>query len=396
MSFTGNLKTVAFPDILQLLSSGKKTGILVITKENIQKAICFKDGNIIGAYSKNAEEDFLGNLLLKQGRISKVDLERALYLHKSTGKKLGMVLVDMELFDRKEISKCLKIQVEEIVFNLFSWHGGEFIFQEGKLPQDKDLFVELNTMNMLMEGTRRIDEWVEITKGLPKDNELLKVVLAPESKSGEVTLSLDQFQVLSLINGERTVPDIVMESPVGEFITKRGLFQLLKSGLIEVSGIKKEAKAEKFGDDESLWWLLLKLYTSSFAAIRRQLEKKLGADNEKVNEHLARYSTGVWGYFSASGSSDFHTTFNKFKKTVQKIPKDVHVYRLLSGLNHILSEQMSMVYSLLGANVRRQVTSEIKKEIAMPLAEKREINKKFGIEKDLVRALTEYRQVKTG
>ena len=27
MSFTGNLKTVAFPDILQLLSSGKKTGI---------------------------------------------------------------------------------------------------------------------------------------------------------------------------------------------------------------------------------------------------------------------------------------------------------------------------------------------------------------------------------
>ncbi|MBD3218487.1 MAG: DUF4388 domain-containing protein, partial [candidate division Zixibacteria bacterium] len=334
--------------------------------------------------------------LLKQGRISKVDLERALYLHKSTGKKLGMVLVDMELFDRKEIAKCLKIQVEEIVFNLFSWHGGEFIFQEGKLPQDKDLFVELNTMNMLMEGTRRIDEWVEITKGLPKDNELLKVVLTPESKSGEVTLSLDQFQVLSLINGDRTVPDIVMESPVGEFITKRGLFQLLKSGLIEVSGIKKEAKAEKFGDDESLWWLLLKLYTSCFAAIRRQLEKKLGADNQKVNEHLARYSTGVWGFFSASGSSDFHTTFNKFKKTVQKIPTDVQAYRLLSGLNQILSEQMSMVYSLLGSNVRRQVASEIKKEIAMPLAEKREINKKFGIEKDLVRSLTEYRQVKTG
>ena len=179
MSFTGNLKTVAFPDILQLLSSGKKTGILVITKKNIQKEICFKEGNIIFAHSKNAEEDFLGSLLLKQGRISKVDLERALYLHKTTGKKLGMILVDLELFNRNEISALLKIQIEEIVYNLFSWHEGEFVFQEGKLPKEKDFFTELNTMNILMEGTRRIDEWVEIQKGLPDDNELLRIVLTP-------------------------------------------------------------------------------------------------------------------------------------------------------------------------------------------------------------------------
>jgi len=170
MSFTGNLKTVAFPDILQLLSSGKKTGILVITKGNIQKEICFKDGNIIYAHSKNAEEDFLGSLLLKQGRISRVDLDRALYLHKSTGKKLGMVLVDMELFSRKDISKCLRLQIEEIVYNLFSWHGGEFVFQEGKLPQEKDFFVELNTMNILMEGTRRIDEWVDFVLNCSVEN----------------------------------------------------------------------------------------------------------------------------------------------------------------------------------------------------------------------------------
>ncbi|HDS01624.1 MAG TPA: DUF4388 domain-containing protein [candidate division Zixibacteria bacterium] len=394
MSFTGNLKTVAFPDILQLLSSGKKTGILVITKGKIQKEICFKDGNIIGAYSKNAEEDFLGNLLLKQGRISRIDLERALHLHKSTGKKLGMVLVDMELIDHNEIGKILKLQVEEIVFNLFSWHEGEFVFQEGKLPPEKEFFVELNTMNMLMEGTRRIDEWVEITKGLPKDEELLRVVLTPETKTGEVTISLDQFQVLSLINGERTVPDIVSESPVGEFITKRGLHQLLQAGLIEVAGIKKESKTEQFGDDDSLWWLLLRLYSSCFAAIRRNLDQKLGPDNQKVREHLSRYSTGVWGFFSNSTSSDFRTTFNKFKTTVQKIPKEAQVYRMLSGLNQILTDQMSLVSSLLGDNVRRQVASEIRKEIAMPLAEKREINKKFGIERDLARALTEFRQVK--
>lgn len=395
MSFTGNMKTVNFPDILQLLSTGKKTGILVITKSNVQKEICFKEGNIIYAHSKNAEEDFLGNLLLKQGRISKVDLERALYMHKSTGKKLGMVLVDMELFSKQEISKCLKLQIEEIVYNLFSWHDGEFVFQEGKLPQEKDFFVELNTMNMLMEGTRRIDEWVEIEKGLPKENELLTVVLTPETKTGDINLSLDQFQVLSLINGERTVPELVGESPVGEFITKRGIFQLLQSGLIEVAGLKKEEKKEVLTDEDSLWWLLLRIYSSCFAAIKRNLEKKLGTDNEKINELLSGYRMGVWGYFSSAKSSDFNANYKKFRMTVDKIPKEAQVYKLLTGLNQILNEQMSMLYSLLGENVHRQVISEIKKEIAMPLAEKREINRKFGIESDLVRAMTEYRQAKT-
>jgi len=284
MSFTGNLKTVAFPDILQLLSTGKKTGILVITKGNIQKEICFKDGNIIYAQSRNDQDDFLGSMLLKQGRISKVDLERALYLHKTTGKKMGMVLVDMELFNRNEIAACLKLQIEEIVYNLFSWREGEFVFQEGKLPQDKDFFTELNTMNILMEGTRRIDEWLQIQKGLPKDNEIIKVTLNPNIKSGEVTLTLDQFQILSLIDGERTMADIVADSPMGEFITSRGVYQLLNAGLIEVTGVRAPKLKEEPSDDENLWWLLLKLYSACFATIKRNLEKKLGADNGRINK----------------------------------------------------------------------------------------------------------------
>jgi len=395
MSFTGNLKTVAFPDILQLLSTGKKTGILVITKQNIQKEICFKDGNIIYAQSANDKDDFLGSLLLKQGRITKVDLERALYMNKSTGKKLGMVLVDMDLFSRNDISACLRIQIEEIVYNMFGWHDGEFIFQEGQLPKEKDFFTELNTMNILMEGTRRIDEWIEIQKGLPDDNELLGVVLNPNIKSGEVTLSLDQFQVLGLINGERTILDILEKSPVGEFITYRGVHQLINAGLIDMVGKKSLVKKESQNEIDNLWWLLMKCYSICFAAIKRNLEKKLGPDNEKIYSLLANYNTGVWGYFLQTGSKDFQTNLTKFRKTVRKIPEEIQVHKPLSGLNYILMEQMGFVQSLLGENVRRQIISEIKKEIAMPLAEKREINNKYGIENDLIKALKEYRQLQS-
>jgi len=139
--------------------------------------------------------------------------------------------------------------------------------------------------------------------------------------------------------------------------------------------------------------LLLKLYSACFATIKRNLEKKLGADNGRINKILNSYNSGVWGFFLNTGQADFNANLAKFKRTVEKIPREVQVYKLLSGLNQILVEQMSLLQSYLGQNIRRQVISEIKKEVAMPLAEKRDINKKYGIESDLFRALKEYRQV---
>jgi len=175
MSLSGNLKTVAFPDILQLLATGKKTGVLECKTTARQKEVAFKDGNIVYASSVNTAEDLLGNMLLKRGKISKADLERAIKLHQQTGRQLGTTLIDMGLFDKNEIGQCLKLQIEEIVYNLFSWQEGDFVFHEGASPKNAPFLVELATMNVIMEGTRRIDEWLEIQKVLPKDDVLLQI-----------------------------------------------------------------------------------------------------------------------------------------------------------------------------------------------------------------------------
>ncbi|HPI32739.1 MAG TPA: DUF4388 domain-containing protein, partial [candidate division Zixibacteria bacterium] len=99
MSLSGNLKTVSFPDILQLLATGKKTGLLEIRTASRQKEVAFRDGNIIHASSVNSAEDLLGQMLLNRGRLSKKDLDRAITLHKQTGRQLGTTLIDMGVFD---------------------------------------------------------------------------------------------------------------------------------------------------------------------------------------------------------------------------------------------------------------------------------------------------------
>ena len=65
MSLSGNLKTVSFSDILQLLSTGKKTGVLEVNTSARQKEVAFKNGNIIYASSLHTSEDLLGNMLLR-------------------------------------------------------------------------------------------------------------------------------------------------------------------------------------------------------------------------------------------------------------------------------------------------------------------------------------------
>ncbi len=393
MSFTGNLQTVAFPDLLQLFSAGKKTGTVTIIRGNIRKEIVFKEGNIISASSQDAEEDYLGQIVLKSGRITKTDLQRAVYMHKTSGKKIGQVLVEMKLLNREELGLLLKQQVEEIIYNLFSWKEGEFIFKEGQLPASREGLVELNTMNIIMEGTRRIDEWVEIQKVMPSDHQILRVAGTPQIKSDEVTISLDEFRVLTLIDGTRTVQDILSQSPLGDFATSRAVYKLLLGKLVEVAGAK-EAEVADPREEDSLFWLLLRVYAAAFSTVQRTLEKKLGTENEKVQVTLANFRKGIWQYFNGVSHADFPTNFEALKRALAKTPKETRTLKLISGLNQILEEQLAYVYNYLGIEIRKQVAADIKKEIALPLAERREVDKKYDVGNELYRILKEVKVTK--
>lgn len=393
MSFTGNLQTVTFPDLLQLFSAGKKTGTVNIIRGNIRKEIVFKEGNIISATSQDAEEDYLGQILLKTGRLTKTDLQRAVYMHKTSGKRIGQVLVEMKLLSREELGLFLKQQVEEIIYNLFSWKEGEFIFKEGQLPATREGLVDLNTMNIIMEGTRRIDEWVEIQKVLPNDHQILRVVSSPQVKSDEVTISLDEFRVVTQIDGTRSLQEILEQSPLGDFATSHAIYKLMLGKLVEVSGAK-EAEVADPREEDSLFWLLLRVYAASFTTIQRTLEKKLGTENEKLQVTLANFRKGIWAYFNGVNHADFPTNFEALKRAVSKTPKETRTLKLISGLNQILEEQLAYVYNYLGIEIRKQVAVDIKKEVALPLAERREIDKKYDVGNELYRILKEVKVTK--
>jgi len=388
MSLSGNLKTVSFSDILQLLSTGKKTGVLEVNTSARQKEIAFKNGNIIYASSLNTTEDLLGNMLLRKGKLSKDQLERAITLHKQTGRQLGTTLVDMNLFEKDEIAECLKFQIEEIVYNLFSWQEGNFVFHEGTGPKNAPFLVELTTMSIVMEGTRRIDEWLEIQKVLPPDEMMLSVAASPKTNSDEVRLTMEEFRVLSMINGERTLPEMIQCSPFGEFVTCRAVYKLILGNLIEVTGKREESTEEKQDEEEAVLTLIFHLFNNAFYRIRTTVEDLLGENNTRFSSFASQYRSGILSYFPGlDPGSELMPSQEKFLSAVRSIPAHIRVHVLLSSLTSMLTEQLEYVFMILGEGPFRSTLNGVKREISEPLAKKRDLVKKYGIENDYYRSL---------
>jgi hypothetical protein len=168
---------------------------------------------------------------------------------------------------------------------------------------------------------------------------------------------------------------------------------LISAGLVETTTVK-EIDVLDPREEDSLFWLLLRVYASAFNQIQKILERKLGPENEKLQLTLAGFRKGIWSCFVGINHSDFPTSFESIKRAMAKTPKEVRVLKLISGLNQILEEQLAYVYSYLGIEVRKQVAAEIKKEVALPLAERREVDKKYDVGNELYRILKEVKLTK--
>ena len=275
IGLTGNLSTVSLSDLLQLISVSGKTGMLLISKEYQRREIYFKKGDITYATSLGSEDELLGNLLLTQRKILKPDLEKALSLQKLTNKRLGDILYEMRVLTRDEVIECLQSQIEEVIYSLFGWGSGEFIFYDGKQPQPEQITTQLGTMNVIMEGSRRIDEWTQIKETFPTDEIEVRVVRSPQVKSTSVTMTVDELQLLPLISGDRTISELLPMSPLSEFHTYKALYRLIKSGWIE-KGEKRRVKTQDPDGGKLVYDGLIKLYSQSYQTIEQIASQKLG------------------------------------------------------------------------------------------------------------------------
>ncbi len=256
MAFKGTLREFKVPDILQLISLQKKTGILTFNSQEGFITLIFEDGFIIGidAFPKKLEMR-VGNVFVKQEIISEEMLQRALAIQKRTNQKVGEILIGMGLIDEKIIPEVLKIQATQIVLSLFNWKKGEYNFKVlDYVDKELRLFTPIAVDNLIMEGVQMLDEWPLIKKVIPSEDIVFEPVFLGSKKitliseydddqkpKDDNTLFLSETEVnlLKHINGKNTVKDIVELGLFTEYKIYKNLFNLFNKGLM-----KKKEKTE--------------------------------------------------------------------------------------------------------------------------------------------------------
>lgn len=175
MAFQGSLKELPLPDIIQLVSVSGKTGRFSLKNETGE-----------------------GEIHLRKGRI----------VHATSGKLEG----------------------EEAVYEMAIWEDGDFLFVPGETTATTS--INKSNTNLLMEAARRMDEWRVLSKRIPSTR--LVPVFTPNSSRTSVSLTPQEWMVISKIDERRSIEELAIAIGSSPFETSKLLYGLITSGLIRL------------------------------------------------------------------------------------------------------------------------------------------------------------------
>src|SRR5256885_1818353 len=261
MALEGTLRDFSLADIFQLIGLQRKTGVLTLRGKDDNVTVTFLDGKVVGADSASHRlETRLGHVLIKSGMLTQEQLARALEIQKETLQRLGFILTHYQIISNDSLKQALQLPILQIVYRLFRWKDGDYQFsQETTIEYDRENVVPISAESILMEGARMIDEWPIIEKRIRSGNMVFRrkasgaeiVVVGGEdvdevdfdsgspakkkklTGADKIRISEEEKQVFDLLDGKRTVGDIIEMSRLSEFDTSKSLYELLTRDLIE-------------------------------------------------------------------------------------------------------------------------------------------------------------------
>jgi len=177
-SMAGTIDEIPLPDLLQLLSTSKKSGVLEIQNEGK-----------------------LGRIYLRQGQVYYAS-----------------------------INESTVISPRKAVYRMLVWERGAFELQP---PDDTSFDDELDepTEGLLMEAMRQLDEIRNLASELPAAEARLRLVRPLEKPLRE--LSLQHLDLIQLVHNHEQVAAVVDHSGEPDLETYSGLLELLRANIIE-------------------------------------------------------------------------------------------------------------------------------------------------------------------
>jgi hypothetical protein len=188
-----------------------------------------------------------------------------------------------------------------------------------------------------------------------------------------------------LVDGERTVPDLLELSPVGEFVTSKALYKLIVAGLIE-PGEAKPQRVTPAEEEKQLYVVLADLYRRSFRALWEIWIRMVGEGNLPLWRGKARPGHPEDELVEWLLTAE-EIPPEKLLARLHTLPAHLRLHKFYESASGRLSEAVERIGAVLGPPLSRRVAASIKRELALPIAEQRALLQKYDAEDELFTAL---------
>lgn len=237
----GTLKRTPFARLLQRLFAARKSGSLLLMRDNTKKIVSFVDGYPVSVRS-NVLGECLGQILSQQRLISNEALQDSLRRMKAEKRHQGEILVEMGVLSPYNLSRALVEQVEAKLFEIFAWPDGQYMFKEdeaahGVAPRPViGLAVGLNRSPaaMILEGIRRhYDRARQQTVLDAYAGKYVALNPDPVLRLQEVTADPTEQQFIREIDGRTRLETVIGSARIPPDSARLLLVALSQAGMIE-------------------------------------------------------------------------------------------------------------------------------------------------------------------
>jgi hypothetical protein len=227
----GILSSATFPALVYSILGRADTGVLTLTNDIAEKSVYIQEGRMIFATSSD-RDDRLGQVLFKDGRVSLEGMMESVEVSVATGKRLGTVLVERGLIPPHALVQGVETQVREIITGLFLWTRGRYRYVPGPLPTEEVITLRLSAGDIIREGIRRVDSWARIWEAVGDLDASYHTTDRVEVLSSDMTLSLDEWTVLSHCEEPIRLRDLCRASAMKDFALCQFLWAMQTLGVV--------------------------------------------------------------------------------------------------------------------------------------------------------------------
>ena len=220
----GDLATTSVPRLLAACHQAGTTGTLRLRRGPVLKVIYLRGGRPTFAAS-NLAGDRLLTFAVRTGVVRREDAEAALRLAQEEERRVGELLVDLGILDRRSLGRLVIDQVRAVIWSTFAWDDGRF---EVRTAPDRrePLTLDLPLPELLLGGLQRALDLGALRRRLPDDT-LLFPQPAPAVPLEQVPLDADGAHLLAAADGTKSVADLLALTGVPEATGRARLLALV-------------------------------------------------------------------------------------------------------------------------------------------------------------------------